>query len=94
MARTLNGSLIGRAAALERQDRMLESDLRLWRERREKAKREKRETQALCMNIASVLYDDEWRAWLASTPNDNAGFLAAARDKWAELQAAAASRTS
>lgn len=44
------------------------------------------ESDVICRQIATMLTQTEYAAWWKATPDDNAGFLAAARAKLAELE--------
>lgn len=79
MTRTLNGNLIGAAAAAERRD-YLDSLL-------DTPRNPHAESDAVCQEIADLLGSAEaYSAWWETTPNDNEGFLKAAREKLAQLE--------
>lgn len=85
MALTVNGYRTGRAGASDL------ADIReyIQNEQAEEAHRHRAEvkerTEKLVRDIASMMFDDEYKAWLDTTPNDNEGFLKACEVKYTEL---------
>ena len=83
MALTRNLMRTGRAGASDL------ADLREYIQAEQEAERQRVEkrTGELAQFIASCLTDEQYHAWLTSTPDDNAGFLQACEAKAAELEA-------
>ena len=83
MALTRNLMRTGRAGASDL------ADLREYIQAEQEAERQRVEkrTGELAQFITSCLTDEQYHAWLTSTPDDNAGFLQACEAKAAELEA-------
>ena len=82
MALTVNGFRTGRAGATDL------ADIREYIAIEQEAERKR--VKALTMELADFIADqlgDKYHAWLESTPDGNAEFLAACQAKVAELQA-------
>lgn len=84
MARGPSGSLRGRAAVLdltERRAEIVEEQIATVQKRR----RVRELTEAVLGEIANRMPPIAYNQWFQSTPDDNAGFLAAGQKKLSEL---------
>ena len=88
MAHTKNNRLIGAAAAAQNAEfraLLIEEGAREYKRRRDA---ERAETADVCGQIASLITPAQYAAWWKAAPEDNDGFLSAARELLAELHRA------
>lgn len=77
MSRTLSGNLTGKAAQIAMRE--------LREEISEEIERQSEECETMYRYLAQEMTDDEYHAWLDTTPNDDRGFFRAVKAKYDEL---------